>query len=44
MTADGFISLQVHSRPESGIQVKFRNIRIMDLGTTTEFPQQIISD
>jgi hypothetical protein len=39
MTAEGFISLQVHSRPESGIQVQFRNIRILDLGTTTEFPQ-----
>jgi hypothetical protein len=38
MTPSGFIALQVHSRPESGIQVKWRNIRIIDLGTLEEFP------
>jgi hypothetical protein len=42
MTAVGFIGLQVHSRPESGIEVKWRNIRIMDLGTTTEWPPKQI--
>lgn len=41
MTAEGFIGLQVHSRQESGIQVKWRNVRILDLGTTTDFPQKI---
>ncbi len=41
MTAEGFIGLQVHSRKESGIQVRWRNIRILDLGTTNEFPQKI---
>ncbi len=41
MTREGFIALQVHSRPESGIQVKWRNIRILDLGTTTQYPQLI---
>lgn len=41
MTRSGFIALQVHSRPTSGIQVRWRNIRILDLGTTTEFPQII---
>lgn len=41
MTREGFIGLQVHQRPKSGIQVKWRNIRIMDLGTTTEWPPKI---
>jgi len=41
MTAEGFIGLQVHQRPKGGIQVKWRNIRILDLGTTTEYPQKI---
>ncbi len=41
MTAEGFIGLQVHSRNKSGIQVRWRNIRILDLGTTTEYPQKI---
>jgi len=38
MTAEGFIALQVHSRPESGIKIRYRNIRVLDLGTTTQFP------
>jgi len=38
MTREGFIALQVHSRPESGIKVRYRNIRILDLGTLVEFP------
>lgn len=41
MTREGFIALQVHSRPESGIQVMWRNIRILDLGTTTEYPVKV---
>jgi len=43
MTKEGFIALQVHGTKESGIEVKWRNIRILDLGTTNEFPQKIIS-
>jgi len=38
MTSQGFIALQVHSRPESGIEVRWRNIRILDLGTNNEYP------
>jgi len=38
MTREGFIALQVHARPKSGIQVKWRSIRILDLGTLTEWP------
>jgi len=38
MTPEGFIALQVHSRPESGIKIRYRNIRLLDLGTFTEFP------
>jgi len=38
MTREGFIALQVYARPKSGIQVKCRNIRILDLGTLTEWP------
>ncbi|MCA9733290.1 MAG: DUF1080 domain-containing protein [Deferribacteres bacterium] len=41
LTLEGFIALQVHARPEDGIQVKWRDIRIIDLGTTTEYPQKI---
>ncbi|TFG94011.1 MAG: DUF1080 domain-containing protein [Calditrichales bacterium] len=41
VTAEGFIALQVHSLKEEGIQIKWRNIRIMDLGTTTDYPQKI---
>ena len=41
MTLEGFIALQVHSRPESGIKIMWKNIRILDLGTTTEFPQKV---
>ncbi len=41
LTAQGFIALQVHGNREEGIKVRWRNIRIMDLGTTTEFPQMI---
>jgi len=41
MTREGFIALQVHARPKNGILVKWKNIRILDLGTCTEFPQVI---
>jgi hypothetical protein len=41
LTAEGFIALQVHSSPQAGIKVRWRNIRIMDLGTCTQFPQEI---
>lgn len=41
MTAEGFIGLQVHASKKAGTQVKWRNIRILDLGTTTEYPQKI---
>jgi hypothetical protein len=43
MTREGFIALQVHGMKESGVKVKWRNIRILDLGTTDEFPQKIIN-
>lgn len=41
VSADGFIALQVHSLKEAGVRVKWRQIRILDLGTTTEYPQKI---
>lgn len=45
MTAAGFIGLQVHgvgnNKSLEGIQVMWKNIRIMDLGTTTEWPPKI---
>lgn len=41
MTSEGFIALQVHSMKEAGVKVKWRNIRILDLGTTNEYPQKI---
>ena len=41
MTAEGFIGLQVHGSEKAGTQVKWRNIRILDLGTTREYPQKI---
>ena len=41
--SQGFIALQVHSSKSAGIEVQWRNIRIMDLGTCTEFPQVIES-
>lgn len=41
LTKDGFIALQVHQMETPGIKVKWKNIRIMDLGTATEFPQLI---
>lgn len=43
MTPNGFIALQVHGMKTGGVEVKWRNIRIMDLGTIPEFPQKIIS-
>jgi len=43
MTREGFIALQVHGLKESGVEVKWRNIRILDLGTTNEFPQKIVN-
>ncbi len=41
MTAEGFIGLQVHGSKKAGTQVKWRNIRILDLGTVAEFPQKV---
>jgi hypothetical protein len=41
LTDEGFIALQVHSSKKAGLKVRWRNIRIMDLGTNTEFPQLI---
>jgi len=38
MTKEGFIGLQVHSLPEAGVKVRWRNIRIIDLGTSTNYP------
>ena len=38
MTREGFIGLQVHASKKAGEKVKWRNIRILDLGTTVEFP------
>ncbi len=43
MTAEGFIGLQVHGAKTAGLEVKWRNIRILDLGTANEFPQVIQS-
>jgi len=40
-TSEGFIALQVHQMKTAGVKVKWKNIRILDLGTTTEFPQII---
>lgn len=31
-TLSGFIALQVHSSPTAGLQVRFRNVRLQDLG------------
>lgn len=41
LTNEGFIGLQVHQMNQAGVKVKWKNIRIMDLGTTVEFPQII---
>ena len=41
MTMSGFIGLQVHSMKTGGVKIKWRNIRIMDLGKIQEFPQKI---
>jgi hypothetical protein len=41
MTAEGFIGLQVHSSKESDYKMQWRNIRIIDLGTTTNYPAKI---
>ena len=41
MTDTGFIGLQVHQNETGGAQVRWKNIRILDLGSTTEYPQQI---
>jgi hypothetical protein len=40
-TPEGFIALQVHGSKKADQQVKWRNIRILDLGTTTNFPALI---
>jgi hypothetical protein len=44
LTDQGFIALQVHGNREEGVKVRWRNIRIMDVGTTTEFPPLIRTD
>jgi hypothetical protein len=44
LTDQGFIALQVHGNREEGVKVRWRNIRILDLGTTTEFPPLICTD
>ena len=41
MTATGFIGLQVHSNKTGGAQVRWKNIRIMDLGTAVEYPVKL---
>ncbi|MFZ1291630.1 MAG: DUF1080 domain-containing protein [Melioribacteraceae bacterium] len=41
LTKDGFIALQVHQMETPGVKIKWKNIRIMDLGTNTQFPQLI---
>jgi len=45
MTSSGFIGLQVHgvgnNKSMEGIQIMWKNIRIMDLGTATEWPPAI---
>jgi 3-keto-disaccharide hydrolase len=41
LTKEGFIALQVHGMKTAGIKVKWKNIRILDLGTISEFPQKI---
>lgn len=41
MTPNGFIALQVHSSRTAGQQIKWRNVRILDLGTTDVFPPLI---
>ncbi|MCB9206346.1 MAG: DUF1080 domain-containing protein [Ignavibacteriales bacterium] len=38
MSRNGFIALQVHQMQTAGVKVKWKNIRILDLGTNTEFP------
>jgi hypothetical protein len=44
MTREGFIALQVHSSKSAGQTVRWRNVRILDLGTTAEFPPLVIRD
>ncbi|MEE9431878.1 MAG: DUF1080 domain-containing protein [Melioribacteraceae bacterium] len=41
-TSSGFIGLQVHGMKTAGVKVKWKNIRILDLGTSKEFPQKVI--
>ncbi len=38
MTGEGFIGLQVHQNRTGGAQVRWRSIRILDLGTNTQYP------
>lgn len=40
-TPEGFIALQVHSSKKAEQQIKWKNIRILDLGTTNNFPTLI---
>jgi len=42
VTREGFIGLQVHGMETKGVKVKWKNIRILNLGSTTEYPQQIV--
>ncbi len=44
VTNEGFIALQVHQMKTAGVKVKWKNIRIIDLGIITEFPQQITGE
>lgn len=38
LTSSGFIALQVHNHKESGLKVRWRNIRIKDLGVPSSKP------
>ncbi len=48
MTPSGFIALQVHgigtNEDKEGTQVKWKNIRLIDLGPLTEFPAVVNTD
>ena len=41
LTAEGFIALQVHAMDKVGVKVRWRNIRIIDLGTSDQYPMII---
>jgi hypothetical protein len=42
LTSTGFIALQVHNAKEKGLTVRWKNIRILDLGTNREFPLKTV--